>query len=1833
MTDAVETATEELQLPQIIPADHRDLAATAQLLHDFNLARIELESPRLGLEPRATCQCLNAACAAVWIASKSGEVMRIGLAAASGRPEQRWFPGDRGARAIYHQHNGTALGDGAVLLVGRDDGTLEIIPDRHPDWTDDPSGRRRPSSVASFHVDSWWASRDEVAELAVGRGFPRQGSERAFASGITAIAVLERRELPGMLHLLVATRFPWLYLIEVDRGRMRLRRRLPMPGWIEWIFVGAPGDDLVACISRGGDIIRLSYAELVRAIDGDPITLDLRSTALLPTAAMSLGESGVLLGTTTGLFLVSDDHPDGIEVPATGSPVLCLDRLVVREHDELRDYLAMGLEDGRLRLVETDRILALASGVPRPRRRGDDFAVDLGGAVLAVEALRLDTGSRDAAYLLAVLRDHSIRLFHLNNEQVLRVRAGELWNEHISRVARASGTDHATTPLATALLAARAVPDDCERNAWNYMLIDVVLPRLYQMALGDGRARQAIVDLACEMASGSDRFVLHRLSAAVDELTAGNVDLVLQLSRSILRAVPHRDDRHWSALIEHHLRELNAIARLAEGGDRARLVGWMRFVRKYVLLGHTFAAKRFGLLEDVERNHEARKYLDALIYQARISQRGYDLRWESQLGADVGELHVVDCGARRTIVVAATLDGKLVFLDGASGRRLAIRDGGRQVDTLAPFGPNGPVRTLACAVAVVHPDRGCRVALSCTGVDLPSPGLAVCDVAWSDRDITAAELTVRISAVACADPAARVYALRPLPGRPDAFVAGLETRAAPIGLVGRLGDGRWTLELANDESSPEQFERDGSRGPIEQPRRVPPKLPTRALAVAAVDDLASRYLVVAGADDGAVCATSFAWTNAATTWRIGRWDRVPDAITSVVLARHRRRPPLDPDDSQFSCYLGTSAGDTFAWSIAAADAPGVHASGDNDPRPLWRDTHDGPVLAMQLWRTPLFGSDELLSDEVLVVATEQGRLTIYSHSADGRRVSTSGNYYFQGMRLERVVMPERLRALSVMQDGRDFVAGGPGGRIYTGKLVYLRDSVDQHDPEDRASRSGHDLPDERWARMRHLLAASRIDALTDVEPARRDDLKLELCELVRIEGGALLQYILRERLLFHEPWHQLRPDELTRKARRLLSSLDPENPDDAQQVTVIIRTLCSAFLLRDPRELRAEILAGSALARHAETAAACAVAADYLTRDLAYYTPAAARLRSVVIRELLRAPIFHHIACGDDHGARIRASVEAALESCLRDDAPLVRTEGLRATSIALRNIAVMVDGSADGRSRLLERLFPDGAGSVTWLLQLIVSDLSRFPGLGRGMALTSGAWYAISALLPLFQIFSDRTLTLCDYLVRGGVSVDVLAACCRSLRGTQAAPIRKRIEHFYVLSTVDRDRYIEQYDETRPIHQLILSEVGLTPRMAPAIATAWHQIDDATMAGRLSILLDLLARMWNARTREQLRAVALAFRPAAGAHDASLWWLEDVVGKLVSIAADLAAEPEVTAPDPVEVRAMERLAELGAQHGPGAVRGSCLTAPVRTIVSGIAASWRELYAPTAERGMRIGRYVLGTAIAETPLGTVFDLDGPPELAHTHVIKVLRRLDAPGAARRFLAGARLNQQSGEPSGERSYIIPAIDVLDRPPYLAYVMPRYDHSLEDHLRDGGYHRALIAPWAAAVAEHIGRALLAIHRTGRCHRNVTPRNILVSPVDGEPVFHLGDFDLAYAAGDPIEDPVERVALVPERLSRKYVGDALGRLQWEDIAALAVILYRMLTGAAIDPSLPEDLDRYVANLRDASKRLSAHPRVSRLVEALKCIFGPSYPALDIHEFVSWISSPLPSFGANDGP
>lgn len=1845
-----------------------ELAEAVGLLYDFCFKPEKLgvaKVAKLDYEPRASCHCSESGCAALWIGSKSGTVTRVELPAGhGGKVKQSEDGGDREVRAIHHVHDGAPFGEPHQrrLLIGRDDGMLEIVRDR--DWGHPRRG---------VHLDTWYA-RCRKTVLSVLDSLPRDEriGER-YTVDITAIALMPRPGCPAVADLLVATRYPWLYIIAVADGRMTLERRVHMPGWIQWIIGPQPDSDHITCVSRGGDIVRFTRDELRQGGIGRR-----KKLWLMPTATLAFDRGSLLLGTASGLFLLHDGRAEASAVPVTQSPVLCLARATVDSDDGPQDYVTMGLENRRLHVIHTDLLRAVARGDRRPVERGHNFVIDMPEAVLELQTVRPD-GAVSNAYVLAGLRDHSLHLFRVISQQTLRNQVRRLWHAYLNGL-RKPGTSHVDATLDVVEL---GTPVDCDPRAWAFLIVDEILPQLCKTTSLGVRQRERLVGLACEIAGRTDRRGLYRLSAVMDHLTDNQIYALIRLSRAVLGRVPHGDERRWRHFIDFHLHMLHALAGdprktrkpgvpgkpgKLDRADHARLVSWTRFVRKYTLLGHTFTGKQFGLGDLVAKNFRTHKYLDALIYQTLLAQRCHDLHWAARIDEEVAELHVVNCRtlpgdeSSYLLVVVVTVHGGIVFLDGTSGHDIDVRDDlargtdGRSGTTSStPFSAahqRRHVRTLASTVTS-HGTR-VQIVLSCTAPN-GRRSLLVVDARWdkdpsrwqTSRGSRRRDSPVVIEGIANVKDPPHVYAVQPLPGRRNQFLVGLDTQP-PVGLL-RRGDAGWTVEHAGNDAT--------ARGPRAHAGVAAGRVPTRALAVLPER---SHYLAVAGDDDGVVHTLLFDRDAPTSEWRIERLDRVAAGVTSVVIEPHDEVGLGAQPSGRLSCYLGTTSGDTFALEILRSTRSGGAAhelAAHCRVEPLWGDTHDGPVRTLRIWRnTPLYKHNA-----VLVAATEKGRLCVYNHAerrATARRgdparrvpplrersgsggpergVSASFNYVFRGMRFERITLPERLRALTLIEAGNDIIAATPGGRLYRAELVYLRDSGTRGDPDtgppDEPAgpvADGERLPDTLWPRLHHLFAA-HDRARIDRDPARRGEPQLELFDLVRLDGGALSDYVLHRRLQSHDRWTEVEQHDLRTAAHELLDPLDPATPEHGDRIKMVVKSICRAFLFHEPRRLANLILdePGWLRKHHAQTAEVCQIVAEYLRDELAY----ARRLRIAAIKELERVAVLWHMA-QSAQGDRVRDAIRLALDACLRDDDRIVRFETLRALSVMLGNVEAMASLADKRRTGLLDAVFPDGLHSVTWLLELICDSLQRIPGDHRNVMLVGSAWYYIQPLLPLFRIFPDHTLTLCDYLIRAGLGLRALAACHQALGHRGADVARSRIESLYllpVLRSQDADDYIERHDAKEgrghaDLREALCLDQVQRRSLDPARdwrEHRWYALDDAAFAERRLRLLDELAGMWKVKDREQIAQIAK--RPlwpvpggdvtAPALRKVPLGQLAWIVNQLIAIAVRL-TEPAT------EVLGLESLAELGKRHGTGIEGQSDLTAPVRRIVVGIVGVWRNAWEPPRlEPGRKIGGYVLGEELRHD---TVFRTREPGS-GLARVIKVVpgdRKSKA--VAERFVRGAEFNKLLGETPPGSKYVVPVTAIHPEPPYVAYVMPEYV-PLERYLRSGASPMETDPLRSVElVAWQIGHALGAAHARGRYHGNVTPSNILVELCGGLPVFRLADFDLAHPGG-----PARVAAIVPGALSEKAgvprdPTNPVGQRQWDDIAALSVILFRMLTGKQIPPDQLLDHEDHLRTLHELARRLAGRKRVLRVVETLRQVLRPETGALDIKKFLTLLRDP----------
>ncbi|HEX2686329.1 MAG TPA: hypothetical protein VHN14_06915 [Kofleriaceae bacterium] len=732
--------------------------------------------------------------------------------------------------------------------------------------------------------------------------------------------------------------------------------------------------------------------------------------------------------------------------------------------------------------------------------------------------------------------------------------------------------------------------------------------------------------------------------------------------------------------------------------------------------------------------------------------------------------------------------------------------------------------------------------------------------------------------------------------------------------------------------------------------------------------------------------------------------------------------------------------------------------------------------------------------------------------------------------------------------------------------------------------------------------------------------------LIRIEGGALSHYILDRTWSDRERWDELDTARLRDRLHTYLSSLDPENAEHAALIKIVIKAACRAHLRRDPDVYREQLLAQPAQTteRHLETAALCEIMADYITRKLAYATRAAARLRIAAIKELLRVPVLRYIA-RDRRDTRVRDAIASALDACLLDEDRLVRIETLRALWGMLRNVAVMAD-QATNRQEFLAALFPDGLGSLEWLLERLIGGLLRFPSFTRRSALIGAAWFHVSVLLPVFRIFSDHTLALCNHLIVKGLGLEVVAMCVRSLRGRDAEEIRHRIDHLYLLQSLDepysRDEYIELYK---------VSIEARTPGKAvaapPAAERPWYEFDDTVLSGELTRLLDRLARMWEAGDDRQI------LQPVQLAPDSPYRAIERAVEELSQIAHDLSQAASPARPRSLDVPdAIERLAELGARYRSSVDEAPSLTAPIRAVLSEIVKAWQWIYSPPApDSGTQIyDGYVLDAPVVQG--SNVFRVREPAKWRDRYVVSIFQKWNHPGAAARFLDAARFTKELRSEQGYGAHIVEITEIIKERPYYAYVMRDHGESLEVRLENDRPSTERMA-WADHAARQLGRVLELIHGRSGYHGSIKLSHVFVGSEKSnqDPVFFLGGL----AHNEQTHDRSVPISGVPESLRQKcQVDDDLSKRQWGDIVALSWVLYQILDGALKPiPADPRDLDSSLNRLQEAAKSRVA---LKNVIATLKRVFDTGTQSFGISEFLEILNGPSGSnqsgLGKRDG-
>jgi hypothetical protein len=1817
------------------------LSAIAHLTHEESFDPVPAEAlgiERTRYEARWSESC--ELCGAIWIGTKAGEVLCIDLGKETTRVLELSL--DRGVRTLLHLHGPNAFGPDHTLLVGTDDGFLRRLHE--------VSGKL-VEAEASWHVESWWAASqqgraashaepgDSARVIRATESIGRTDDDR-YTVGITAMARL-RKDESGASPILISTRRGAIFLLEgepaagSEPARLRLRWLHTMTGWVQWI-VALRDRQRVAAISRGGELVQISTAAPTRGIKTERLPL-------LPTAAAPFLD-GFVLGTSEGLVYWSeqdqDSSPDGdrpqrvVALPITRSPVLCLDRMTIQGADHRgarreREYVILGLANGRIRVVQSDLLRALAERrLAAPSARGR--ALELGSAVLAVEVLKPRGDDLSRCYLLAALQDHSLRLFHVDSVENTEALIEKNWSALGQKI---GATDDRT--IAEALLASATTPSD--RDAIRYFLLQAI-HRPVDAQHGSYRAwLLAQIPTFLKQASPA---LLRLVALDLGKIAGADADALLEISLSLLQTLP---DRHadWRRVAEQHLKVLNDAASALPHEDGARVIAWSRFARKYVILGEAFSEKKLALRSLVRMNYRTHKYLDALIFQALLFQRRHDLEWVAELEGEVHSLHPTE-----SLVIAVTRAGALWFFS-TSGRRLGVVAGGVESPSVSIGVDGGQV--LACARSESGDSTHLVVSWSSPFTSKPrEPTLCgfeirhVVETGSPRREyVTARRRAVKLDSAARGRAPITVHSLCAVPLAADLLLAGLDDAAYHFGIIKWRGDG-WSLI---------PVERAGASKPRpDEPSSLASgKVPSRAIAASCLDEQGLEYLAAIGSDGGDV---SFVWFDIGH--KVSRSETVSFRCPVDAIELSRDGGAAKSAASARDCYIGTATGETFAASILAT--PGGIL-------PVWRETHDSSVIAVRLWRTPLY-EDREGARQILVSATEKGRVSFHEIRrtvSDAPEISELNDYSFRGLRLDQVNLPSVITYFTVLEGTADFVAAGPGGKLFKGTFCCARDSKDR-----LAVGWKDDFPVNMWEGFdqiwQQMIRYDRFFFPRRPEPAGAPALpprELAILGLIRLESGSLRRYLVRRQLIggaargpgeerFKEANRSLwSPDaeSLGERVRERIQGLRPELREDRQQIEIVLKSLGRAFLDRRLESLLTEVesaasagaLSASLAPAHAAVRAAAEAVAGQLLEAARTPTNGAGSLRTIAFKELFRVQVFRHLALEQGEQRPIRGALVAAIHSCLRDDDRLVRVDTLRAIGITLRNFGVLRKQlSPAAGARLMEHVFRSDVSEILWLVSLLTENLGRYTDFSPGTTLATG-WYYLSALVPIFLLFPESTLRLCDCITRGGAPVAALEVVATRLPGKVGAQVQRLIAKLYVVpclrENAARKKYLNDYQKST-LEQWLEDQTGSAPTREDASSERESSAEEQ-IAARLVGVYDVLARFWEIKHSGRLASLprVVDFEPSRSPEDKSepgatatdpspqspLGLAEKVCTRLSDLARTFQSPcAPALADDNAKTDAIFALrSEI---DGPGYAG---LLQPVRAIACEILAHWQSFYGGKVPgHGSSVAGYSLGVCLGEGGYGRVYIADPGQGSTRFAAAKVFRHIHDPEGKKsdQFLAGARQTMDLGGANGTRG-VVPILQIVEKP-HPCYLMPLRDHDLdryaEKYADSPVEERYLHAVQAAA---ELGAGLSTAHRRGMRHGDLKASNILVHRERGALHFELADFEMAYQESGAVA-PNARPASPPS--SERPRPEQHASAEWLDAYALARVLYQVFLRPPLAPlpllATEEELRKAGAHL--ASIPCDEEPELQGLIAALGSMLDDTCP--DARTFLEQISPTL---------
>lgn len=1713
-----------------VPARVRLLAA-AELHHAFSFDEVDAATDSLAYEPRCSASC--AKCRAIWIGSKAGELLRLKLAPGRIEAQRRELGGV--VRTLAHvDHDG--------LIVGLDTGHVVVLD-------------ARDLSPRGFcHLAKAGAGRDGQP-LALEPGQPPLDGPAPdpLLYGITAIAVL-----PGdhswFVDLVIGTRQPELDVVRLGPGTVTIRGRHPLSGWSRCLTItGATGKEVLVCTTRGGEIYEWPCGSLDLNPKSDPsgsVSARMAPAAVAPARGERLQTDGhaLLIGASDGLHIRRGRSARPIQVAATRSAVLSLATRMVPGIGGSKAYVALGLEDGHLRVLEEVALVAMLDG-------GDvgnahDFRVPCGAAVLALEIL--DGDEPGSCFVLAALRDHRLRLFHVRSRDELLRDIKRQWHHAIGP------PDAITGEQLDDLF--RGEPAGIRRNnALRFLLADEVLPRWVNVIDG---SHAVLVDRACSLARGADDKVLYRLSARMSDIAGNDAIALIRISMACLVAMSQRDMRLWRAFVSYHLAQFHVFARRAEPNEVSRLQHWARFVRKYMLFGETFADKRFRIEELVRSNQHTHKYLDALIYAAQLEQQRYDLLWstvacrdEHGRPQDIVRVDLLD-----DVAIVVTAAAEVVFLT-VEGKPLQIMDHGESRDRLAPGrgnGPTGVIRTRATRFVRKHASW-IRIALSWEGGAEPARGqvrVTIFDLARhversDDDDVTRQLELEQIHEVRHTMPRraggseVEVHGLVGLSAPavdgkdlPAAFLAGLDSNESPLALLQPSPEGVWTLSPLAMARGDRPQDALPSSSPIRAVAVLELDVPTPASAVGAEQRHAKQrhYLGAAGAADGSLRLVAFDLA--------GNVLAEPDEPTLLVypindIALASRHGDLDYGQV---CYAGTETGLSLSL-LVNIDRERKRII----TRQLWRDLHGSAVIAVRPTVKPVRPSEVLYDHDVVFVATKDGHLSIYHASRSDVAQATltrhSWNYYFEGMRFDRIDLAEGLTSWAIRRSRSGFLAAYPHGELRFGRL---------HAPRESSPRGSVTDLEEIFERVRRPDGVVGVLANQFFGPNPTDEQRLEICGMIRIGGGALRSYVLRKQLE-QLPWDDLDGPALESRLTEHLAGLGPEVREERDRIKVVIEMTSNRILDRHPGKFLDAYRQGDTddrIASFPRVRWACEFLAGHLLRAAVLGQPGAVRMRMAIMNALLRVNVFWHAALDEQSARHIPRTLREVLTACLRDEDKRVRVEALRAVAVVLRNISLMLtlariddqrDRAAetdadrsidDGAAPLVEvaetlrtGFFPLGLRTIQWLVDVILDNYARYRRQGEPVLLST-PWSYITVLVAVIRLFPGDTLGLCEQISRRGLG-DCLAIIIDRLRGERVDKLCKRIRELWIVPALHnpgphnaaqaRSEFKASFGECNIAEAL--GKYGIAPSDA-----------DHARATELLHVYRRLALLWNVNLASDIADV-----PARLSRSSELPLL---TGNLAGLEKILEAFVAIA-----RTQRDDQAATLRAQLA-SAPRDDKLPAAVRRALERVVEHWQGILEPRipAPGDEVLKRKVVGVPV-EHGRGLIYEVDGKLD----EIVKVMRDPRDDAARLEFNRNARLSREMGERYPNSFLRVYEIE----PTNGRAVMQRSKDAKEflDKLKPGKRADA-----ADAATRQLTRALRCLHEEGLVHGDLRAENVFVAENAAGTTFRLGDLHI------PSDDAQDSMAAL--RIPNVLEVPKNGRGRWIDLVSLTLLLHEILTG-----------------------------------------------------------------------